>query len=162
MTGAIFLALASPALGTAAGACLGGEAASEIRVNVDGLKDRRGALRLELYPDNDKDFLADDTVLLAAGKTFARVDRDVPPAGEVGLCIRAPGAGRYALSLLHDRNGDHRFEATVDGVGFAGNPRLGWSRPHASAASVIVGDRPVQITIRLNYLQGLSMRPIAR
>lgn len=152
----------SPSLGVAAGTCRPGESGPAVLVEVVGLRDRRGRLRLELYPDNDGDFLADDNVLVEAGKSFARVDVPTPPAGPVELCIRAPRPGRYALSLLHDRDGDHRFAITADGIGFAGNPRLGWSKPHAAAASLEVAAGLTRTTIIPNYLHGLAMRPDRR
>ena len=149
----------SPSLGIDAGKCRASETGPAFLVDVGGLKDRAGRLKLELYPANDGDFLADDNVLVAAGKPFARVDVTTLADGPVQLCIRAPGPGRYALSLLHDRNGDHRFEASSDGVGFSGNPSLGWSKPAAKTVAVDVGDAPKRITIVLNYRHGLGMRP---
>jgi len=130
-------------------------------VEVVGLKDRRGLLKLELYPDRDGDFLADDNVLLAAGKTFRRVEIPVPSSGPVDMCIRAPGPGRYAISILHDRDGDRRFALSNDGVGFAGNPKLGWSKPRANDASASVGSGLARIRIIMNYRRGLvSFGPI--
>lgn len=150
----------SPELGRTAGACRADDPAPEIDLTVLGLKDCQGSLRLELYPPNDADFLADDDKLVRAGKTFARVDAAIPPQGPVQLCIRAPQPGRYALALLHDRNGNHRFDATSDGVGFAGNPRLGWNRPRAADASLTVGPGRTGATITLCYLRGFAMRPV--
>ena len=151
-----------PTLGMAAGQCRPAEQGPAILVEVDGLKDRRGRLRLELYPANETDFLADDNVLIAAGKTFARVDVPAPPEGPAMLCIRVPRPGRYALSFLHDRDGDHRFSLATDGIGFASNPKLGWSKPHASAASLDVGTGISRIVIIPEYLHGLAFRAEAR
>lgn len=145
----------SPELGKAEGQCRAGEHGPAFMVDVKGLKDRRGRLKLELYPSNDDDFLADDNVLLSAGKTFRRVEIAVPPAGAVSLCIRAPAPGSYALSLMHDRNGDRKFALSTDGIGFAGNPRLGFSKPRAAAASATVGTGPARISITMNYRKGL-------
>ena len=122
----------SPELGKAEGRCRASENGPAFLVEVKGLKDRKGRLKLELYPANDTDFLADDNVLVAAGKPFRRVEEAVPAAGPVQLCIRAPGPGTYALSLLHDRDANRRFSISVDGIGFAGNPKLGWSKPMPS------------------------------
>lgn len=153
----------SPDLGTAEGRCRGEEHGPAFLVDVRGLKDRKGELKLELYPANDKDFLTDDNILVMAGKTFRRVEMPVPPSGPVALCIRAPAPGRYALSLLHDRNSDHRFALSSDGVGFAGNPKLGFSKPSAAAASAVVGAGLSRITIILNYRRGLfSFGPLER
>ncbi|GLV23950.1 DUF2141 domain-containing protein [Sphingobium sp. Cam5-1] len=153
----------SPELGKAAGQCRPGENGSAFLVDVEGLKDRKGLLKLELYPSNDKDFLADDNVLIAAGKAFARVETGIPPSGPVSMCIRAPGPGTYALSLMQDRNSNHRFSLSADGVGFPGNPRLGLSKPPAAAASTHVGDHPARLPIRMNYWKGLfSFGPLER
>jgi uncharacterized protein (DUF2141 family) len=149
----------SPMLGVEAGKCRPSETGSAFMVDVEGLKDRAGRLKLELYPANDGDFLADDNVLVAAGKPFARVEVMTPVAGSVELCIRAPAPGRYALSLLHDRNGDRKFQLSSDGIGFSANPKLGWSKPSAKSVAVDVGDAPRHITIVMNYRQGLGMRP---
>ena len=102
----------SPDLGKAEGQCHAGEKGSEFLVEVTGLKDRAGRLKLELYPSNDTDFLADDNVLVGAGKAFRRVEEAVPASGPVALCIRAPGPGTYSLSGTE-------FYLTVDGVGYS-------------------------------------------
>lgn len=145
----------SPDLGKAEGQCRPDENGPAFLVDAMGLKDRRGRLKLELYPANDKDFLADDNVLIAAGKTFRRVEVAVPASGPVQLCIRAPAAGTYALSLLHDRDSNRKFALSVDGVGFAGNPKLGLSKPSSASASARAGSGPTRISITLNYRHGL-------
>lgn len=153
----------TPDLGKAEGQCRADERGPAYLVDVAGLKDRKGRLKLELYPANDTDFLADDNILVAAGKPFRRVEAPVPQSGPVQLCIRAPGAGIYALSLLHDRDANRRFSLSIDGIGFAGNPKLGWSKPHAAAASVPVGSGPTRITITVNYRRGLfSFGPLEK
>ncbi len=63
-------------LGSDAAACTGGGPA--ILARIEGLKDRKGNLKLELYPANEEDFLADDGVLERAGKTFRRVQVPTP------------------------------------------------------------------------------------
>ncbi len=131
-------------------------------VTVDGLKDRQGNLKLEVYPANDQDFLEDDNILISQGKTFRRVELAVPSAPSPKLCVRIPRPGSYAVSLLHDRNSNRRFNWRRDGIGFAGNPRLGLSSPKASSASTVAGPGITEITITMNYLRGLRMRPLKR
>jgi uncharacterized protein (DUF2141 family) len=145
----------TPDLGKAAGRCRTPEEGPSFLVSVEGLKDRRGLLKLEVYPGNDDDFLADDNKLIAAGKVFRRVEMPVPASGPVQLCIRVPHAGRYAVSLLHDRDGNHKFGVSSDGIGFAGNPKLGWSKPRADAASAAARSGPTPIAIVMNYRHGL-------
>lgn len=150
----------TPDLGKAEGRCRAGESGPAFLVNVKGLKDRTGTLKLEVYPANDADFLADDNVLVAAGKTFRRVQVDVPNSGNPTLCVRLPGPGRYGVSVLHDRDGNRKFGWRVDGIGFAGNPRLGLSKPKAASASAAAGSAPTRIDVVMNYQRGLGMRPL--
>ena len=151
----------SPILGTAEGRCRPNETGPAIVITAEGLKDRRGSLRAELFPSAQSDFLADDNLLVAAGKTFRRVTVAVPATGPAWLCIRAPAPGTYTVALTHDRDGSPRFNFWNDGIGFAGNPKLGHSAPPASSARIIVGNGLTPAKIRLNYRRGLlSFGPI--
>ncbi len=150
----------SPELGKAEGRCRPNENGPALLVSAVGLKDRVGHLKLEVYPSNDADWLQDDNILLYHGKTFRRVEEAVPQSGTPGLCIRVPGPGPYSVMLLHDRNSDHKFQLSQDGVGFGGNPHMGWSKPRAASARVVAGSGLTRITIVLNYFHGLGMSPI--
>jgi uncharacterized protein (DUF2141 family) len=98
-----------------------------------------------------------------AGKAFRRIEVPVPAAGPIQLCIRAPGPGTYALTVLHDRDSNRKFGLSVDGIGFAGNPKLGWSKPKAATARASVGNAPARIGITMNYRKGLfSFGPLAK
>ncbi|MDE2562654.1 MAG: DUF2141 domain-containing protein [Sphingomonadales bacterium] len=150
----------SPDLGKAEAKCRPGETGPALLVTVAGLKDRRGNIKLEVYPSNDKDFLQDDNVLINEGKTFRRVEVPVPATDPVVLCARIPGPGAYSVSVLHDRDGNRRFGWTVDGIGFSGNPRLGWSKPKAEKARVIAGAGLTRLTVVMNYRHGLGVAPL--
>jgi uncharacterized protein (DUF2141 family) len=140
--------------------CRAPETGPAVSVNVIGLKDRKGKLILELYPENDADFLQSDKVLIAAGKTFRRVPMTIPGAGPVSICIRAPGPGRYTLALLHDRDNNGKFGLSGDGVGFANNPKLGFRKPKATAVALALGPGVRPISIVMNYRQGIGVGPI--
>ena len=148
-------ALAQPVLGEDAAACNGGGGAA-VRVNVTGLKDRSGRLKLELYPANEDDFLKDDRDLKREGKFFRRIWADTPATGSVTLCIKAPRPGRYALLFTHDRDGKNKFNFWKDGAGFPSNRKLGRSRPKLPEAVINVGGGVTRVTIRAQYLRGLS------
>jgi uncharacterized protein (DUF2141 family) len=127
-----------------------------IHVSVVGLKDRTGRLKLELYPANDGDFLKDDRDLVKEGKVFRRVWAPTPQSGDVRLCIRAPGPGRWAVLLTHDRDGKNKFNFWQDGAGFISTEHLGRSRPSVNQAIINVGPGGTSVTIRLQYLRGLG------
>lgn len=151
----------SPDLGKAEGRCRAGESGPALLVEATGLKDRSGTMKLEIYPANEQDFLADDNVLIAAGKTFRRVEMATPASGAVVLCVRIPGPGTYAVSLLHDRDSNRKFGWKIDGIGFSGNPKLGWSKPKASSARMLVKSGGVsKISIVMNYKSGLGVGPL--
>jgi len=153
----------SPELGKADGACREEEPGPALIVTAVGLKDRAGLLKLEVYPDNDRDFLQDDNILVQQGKTFRRTEAAVPAHGLPQLCVRLPSAGRYAVSLLHDRNGNHKFDLSGDGAGFGGNPKIGWSKPRAAQSVVVAGEGVTRADIVLNYRKGLlAFGPLKR
>lgn len=153
----------TPDLGKAEGRCRAGESGPALMVEAMGLKDRTGNLKLEVYPSNDNDFLADDNVLVAAGKTFRRVEVATPDSGAAVLCVRIPGPGSYSVSLLHDRDTNRKFGWKIDGIGFSGNPKLGWSKPKASKARVVVTSGGItRIQVTMNYRSGLGVGPIKK
>jgi uncharacterized protein (DUF2141 family) len=149
-----------PSLGKAEAACRPGETGPALLIVINGLKDRVGLVRAELYPNNDSDFLQDDAILINQGKTFRRIDMDVPQSGIVTMCMRIPAAGRYTLSLLHDRNRDLKWNKLSDGLGFGSNPKLGWSKPKAASATIAAGTGLTTVKIVMNYLRGFSYRPL--
>jgi len=146
----------NPSLGIAEGRCRTDEAGPAFIVTIAGLKDRAGSLKLEVYPSNDVDFLQDDNLLLNAGKVFRRAVMPVPQSGTPTMCIRVPAPGDYSLSLLHDRDNNRKFNFTGDGIGFAGNPRLHWSKPKAASTRAHAGSGLTPITIVMNYRTGLA------
>lgn len=151
----------TPDLGQAEGRCRANEPGPALLVDIAGLKDRRGRLKLEVYPANDRDFLADDNKLIEAGKVFRRVVAPVAGSGTPQLCVRLPAAGSYAVMVMHDRNDNHRFELSTDGVGFTGNPKLGLSRPRAAQARIVAGGGLTRTRVVMNYRTGLfSFGPV--
>ena len=153
------LLLASPAdaqmLGSDAAACRPGEGPA-IAVEITGLKDRTGELRLELYPDQEADFLKNRHKLIAEGKTFRRVTVPTPATGPTTMCIRVPRPGRYALLMTHNRDGKSKFGFWSDGAGFASNTKLGRSRPKVEQALVEVGTGVTVVHVTAQYLRGLG------
>lgn len=157
---AVALTAASPAgaqaiLGSDAAACSSDQGAA-VKVEVTGLKDRQGDLKLELYPADEGDFLKDDRDLIAQGKTFRRIRVSAPQSGPVTMCLLAPRPGRYALLFTHNRSGKNKFDFWSDGAGFASNHRIGRARPKLGDALVDIPEGVKTIPIRAQYLRGLG------
>jgi uncharacterized protein (DUF2141 family) len=152
-----------PDLGKAEGQCRPHETGPAFLVDIVGLKDHSGRLKLEVYPAVDGDFLADDNILINQGKTFRRVEIAVPADPVPRMCIRVPSAGAYALSVLHDRDTDRKFGFSVDGAAFSRNPRLGISKPKVSTVRVDAGPGLTPLRIVMNYRKGLlSFGPLGK
>lgn len=157
------MAVPAPAqvLGSDAAACAAGGPA--ILVTAVGLKDRKGELKLELYPATEQDFLKDDRDLVREGKLFRRVLVPTPAAGPVNLCVRVPRPGRYALLFTHNRDGKNKFSFWTDGVGVVADRKLGRSKPKLAQAVIDVPAGVARVTVRAQYLRGLSgFGPIRR
>ncbi|HEX7656046.1 MAG TPA: DUF2141 domain-containing protein [Sphingomonas sp.] len=127
-----------------------------ILANISGLKDRKGRLRLELYPADKADFLKDDRDLIAEGKTFRRIWADIPAHGAIAICIRAPAPGRYAVVMIHDHDGAGKFDIWTDGVAVPSNRKIGRGKPSVAEAAITVGDHVVVSDMRAQYLRGLG------
>ena len=157
MAGSAALPLAAaPAamLGEDAAACRSGGPA--IRVDIVGLKDRTGGLKLELYPATPEDFLKDDRDLIRQGKVFRRIRVPTPAVGPVSMCISVPQPGRYALLFTHDRDGKNKFNFWADGAGFPSNTKLGRAKPKLAQAIITVPRGVATTRIRAQYLRGLG------
>ena len=73
---------------------------------------------------------------------------------------RAPRAGPYSFALIHDRDGKRKFSFSVDGVGFPGNPKLGWSKPKAAKAQVMLGNGVTEAHVTMKYFSGIGFSPV--
>lgn len=151
----------TPDLGTANARCRLNEGGPALVVDVTGLKDRQGVLKLEVYPANDDDFLEDDNRLVEAGKVFRRVVQPLSAEGGTEMCVRVPRPGTYAVSILHDRNANRKFDLSKDGIGFTGNPRLGLFKPKARDVSISIGNGVTHAGVTMNYRRSLfSFAPL--
>lgn len=126
-----------------------------LQVRVHGFKDRRGLLRVQLYPDSKTDFMA-------SGKWTYRLDVPVTPSGDMTVCLPLQAAGSAVVAVLHDRDSNHRLSPFADGAGFSNNPRLGLGKPPFERVRVDLGPGVTRLDVVLNYLHGLSVRPVAR
>lgn len=147
-------------LGRDAEACAPSSPHTAILVELDGLKDRSGQVRVELYSDRADEFLTDDVILEKKGAVFRRVELATPEVGPVQICIKAPGTGRYAMAVIHSRSGTRKFSFWSDGVGFPNIPKLGWSKPKVEAATIELRGGVQRLQVTLNYKRGLSFRPL--
>ena len=145
-------ASAEAALGPDAAACNGGGPA--LVVNVNGFKARTGNLRVNVYGP-------DPALFLERGRYIRQINLAVTRGGAMPICVRLPRAGRYAVAVRHDVDGDGNDWG--DGGGFSRNPRLSLTnlRPRYQNVAIDVGTGVQNVGVVLNYRFGLTVRPVA-
>ena len=136
--------------------CQPGARASSALVDVVGIKDTTGTLRVEIYPAAKDDFLKDFDELKAEGKAAYRVQTPVT-GPDMRVCIRAPGPGRWSVAVIHSRGGKRKFDWHTDGAGFANNPSFIFGKPDWDKTIATFGSTPIMLRIAPRYLRGLGM-----
>lgn len=162
LLGGALAAQPATVIGTDAAACAPDARDTAALIDIDGIKDRTGIMRVEVYPNNDDEFLGDRHKLVAEGKTFRRVETPLPATGPVRVCIKLPGAGTYAIAVVHQRGDSISFSFTKDGIGFPNNPRLYLSKPDVEAVAMAFPHGVTTVSVILNYKQGLAMKPLKK
>jgi uncharacterized protein (DUF2141 family) len=119
-----------------------------IGATVSGLRSARGQVlacltaRPDAFPDCNRDPEARSVT--------------VPAGATVELRFEAVPAGRYAISLFHDENGNGRLDKRLmvprEGYGFSRDAPVRFGPPSfASAAFAVTGESQHQ-TIRMRYI----------
>jgi uncharacterized protein (DUF2141 family) len=121
---------------------------AELEVQVQGLRNMRGAVRLCLtrnpahFPDCNRD--------------PAAVKRSVNAgeAGSIRLAGMAPGV--YALAVIHDENANGRLDKFMgiprEGFAFSRNPRIRMGPPRFEEVRFEVGVGRARQAVRMKYL----------
>lgn len=133
----------------------GGPTGSAILVNINGFRERRGNVRVNVYGSNPSAFLA-------RGQYVRQINVPVSGNGAVRVCVAVPRAGRYAVAVRHDSDGNGR-SGWSDGGGFSRNPSVSLVnlRPSYDRVAFDVGRGVAGVNITLLYRYGLSIRPAA-
>jgi len=142
---------AQAAMGPDAAACRGNRPG--ILVTVSGFKQRTGNVRVNVYGSDPERFLE-------RGQYVRQINLPVTRAGPMPICVAVPAAGRYAVAVRHDLDGNGR-SGWSDGGGFSRNPRLSLTnlRPSFERVAFNVGPNGSGVNVTLLYRYGLSIRP---
>lgn len=148
---------AAAAIGPHAAKC--GNGTPSVIARVNGLKARTGVVRVQLYANNKSTFLE-------KRRWIQRVDVAATRSGVMDICVPVPRAGSYALSVRHDLNANGKSDR-ADGGGFSGNPKVSITdlafkkKPDLARVAFSVGAGPRVVPVTLNYVRGLSFKPVA-
>ncbi len=130
---------------------IGGKPA--VLVNVHGLKNGSGKVRVQAYGPGGGNFLA-------KGGWAGRVDVPLNGRRAVDVCLPLPSAGSYSITVRHDANANRKSDWN-DGAGFSRNPKLSLtSKPTFGETAVRVGQAPTRMRVVMNYRRGLTVGPV--
>jgi len=121
-------------------------APNEIRIIVRNVKKSVGLITVELYADDQENFL----------RTEGRVERVqfAARAPETSFCVHAPEATTYAIGLYHDQNANNRIDKGALGIpvepyGVSNNPRMRFAAPTVEESRFSVPREGAFVDIRL-------------
>ena len=121
-----------------------------LRVRVEGIRDRKGEIGVALfnspkgYPAHTEHAYEAEWVGLSKGQSTADVVFEGVPFGE------------YAVSVLHDENGNRKLERTTlgfpkEGVGFSNGQMVKLSAPKFKPSAFTLSEPERQLVIPLEY-----------
>ena len=130
--------------------------AAEVVVVVHGVDSAQGELQIELYGAQQRaTFPYADRGVMAEVRIQARTLR--PPGKEVVVSLGDLAPGAYAVSVIHDLNGNGDIDLNMlgmptEGYGFSNDARGTLGPPSFDAAAVMVGATdPTRIDVTLNH-----------
>lgn len=121
-------------------------ARGEVQVTITGLRNGKGMLRacITSQPRSFPDCKGALRTLSAAATNGAVLTFGNLPSG------------RYAISILHDENGDGRMNKRLilpkEGFGFSRNAPVRFGPPSFDSAAIDVGQAPLKATITVRYM----------
>ena len=124
-----------------------GAPAGDLRVDLSNLRNAKGMLFLCLSasPKHFPDCSADKA---------AKVIR-VPATQAKELVFTGVPAGDYALSVMHDENGNSKLDTTMglprEGFGFSRNPVVRFGPPKHGEVRFATTGAPMRVPVRMKY-----------
>lgn len=121
---------------------------AEVTVVVTGLRNVKGLVlacltaQPKAFPDCRKDPAARTAI--------------VPAGPAVRISFAAVPAGRYAISLIHDENGNHKMDMALvmpkEGYGFSRDAPVTMGPPKFDKAAFDVAGAAIEQRVRMRYL----------
>ncbi len=139
-------ALAGQEIGNDLSRCSAGKGPA-VLVNVRGVKQSAGKIRVQSYP-------ATGSAWLAKGSWLHRIESRAN-AGNMSFCVPVPAEGKYGIAVRHDLNANGKTDIRNDGGGFSNNPSINifnLGKPSVSKVAFQAGPGVTRITINLKYM----------
>lgn len=122
-------------------------ATSDIQIEIAGLRDANGLVRLCLTRDQER--FPD---CAGAGAVHGTIKASLAP---LHYTFREVPAGTYAVAVFHDANGNGKLDTMLkipkEGFAFSRNPKMQVREPRFNEASFDSGSRPLP-ALKMKYL----------
>jgi uncharacterized protein (DUF2141 family) len=124
---------------------------TRIDVVVDGLRSTKGDIVVEIYPDDEKQFLVPK-----AQTNSIHIKLESSPQS---VCLPVPKAGGYAVAVFHDENADREFNRNIlgiptEGFGLSNNPPVHLSMPAFQSVRFEAGEGETTVHVHMHYVLG--------
>jgi len=120
---------------------------SELRIDVDGLRNAKGLIQM---------CVTSDPARFPACVDDAHAVTRVVPATAKGVVIGGLPHGGYAVSVIHDENANRRLDTFAgiprEGFGFSRNPAIRFGPPRFDDARFAFGADAPEQHVRVKYL----------
>ena len=121
--------------------------AADLTVWIQGMRSSQGSVRIAIYDDAAAFQARDVSRAFAAFQSRAT-------AGRMGITIHDLPAGKYAVAVHHDEDGNGKMNKGMilptEGFGFS-NGASCFGIPSFQDASVVVGTENLTVTIEMKY-----------
>jgi uncharacterized protein (DUF2141 family) len=120
-----------------------------IEVEIDGIRNRKGVIRLAVF--NDEASFKTDTPMVSVA-----IEKELVNNGRYTQVLTGLKPGRYGIALLDDenRNGklDYRYLLPAEGIGFSNYMHKGIKRPKFEYFCFDCGiDSQIKVNILVRY-----------
>lgn len=125
-------------------------AAADLVVEVSGLKNTLGDLRIGLF-DSEDGFLKEEAIAIGV-----RVKLSLLEGRDFTVTLHSIPPGQYAVSAYHDEDADGTRDTNfigipTEGYGFSNAASGGMGPPSFGTAAFRVGPEPVRVPIAIRY-----------
>ncbi len=123
------------------------ESGPTLAIDITGLRSTKGLILICLTANSAR------FPYCAEGKDTRLMRVVANKAGPIAVKGLAPG--HYAVSLVHDENGNGRLDKAVmiprEGFGFSRNPKITFGPPKFAAAEVEFGNADLNVPVTMKY-----------
>lgn len=120
---------------------------AELEIGIEKLRSAKGSIRL---------CLTREEAYFPDCKADPRAIRSSAPAGEAKLSLSGLAPGAYAMSVIHDENGNGKLDklgfVPREGFGFSRNPKIRFGPPSFQSVRFSIAPGRSSTRVRINYL----------